>query len=578
MPQRRFLGPILGTAILLAAGCTNDRPQIPVGGTCVDRPDEDCVTGLCLRLDSNTAFCTQTCDKIAQDCTDEYFCRTTASPAGDHCVPRGLVDACNEDGDCPAGHRCDTSPGPGEGICFIPVNRDICAPCNSSSQCPAGGSCFQTIVGEQFCTTACQVAAPRCDDNFFCADLQGIGEQCVPDAQTCSGLRPICAPCRGDADCGGFLDLCVENLVTGELFCGIDCEADLAGCPAGFGCVDLSAEGVGPWQCVPNATTCVGFCDADPGDIAKAESQCGFGRTCNSVGTCVEATDGRLCAPCADDDDCRQGAAVEKLCMVNVNTAETFCADDCTTDACPLGFSCIDVEAFGTQHRQCVPTRGSCLAGTGRLGDDCSSLGAEDCLTGICLDFGRDDVCSARCQLDGDCEQGGVTYKCCAIQPDGISFDCSFTLTGGVDGVCAPFGGNFGDDCTPGQPPCRSGLCLDIGTARVCTEACTIDSECDVFAQPSEDGTFGCSEAQDINTGESVSICFPSGGGGMGADCTFGPAACASRLCIKSTAGNVCSVLCASDGTCPEDWVCDPDAKTVDGRDVELCFPPNLRP
>ena len=41
-------------------------------------------------------------------------------------------------------------------------------------------------------------------------------------------------------------------------------------------------------------------------------------------------------------------------------------------------------------------------------------------------------------------------------------------LTGPASGsgVCAPITGLFGDDCSPGQAPCQTGTCLDLGTAQ----------------------------------------------------------------------------------------------------------------
>jgi len=571
--QAAILGAIIiGSLVgLETAGCgPTVEPKLFLGNSCVARPD-GCASGLCLSYDSQTAFCTQGCDLVAQDCPDQFICQPTANPPGNNCVLKSLANNCSDDAGCPSGHRCDTSPGPGLGVCYIPVSRGLCAPCQSNLQCPTGGSCLRTSIGEQFCTEGC-AGGGACPSGYSCQTTTEQGEQCVPDSQTCSGGRPVCSSCRGDSECGGFLDLCVENLITNEHFCGKVCDpTDLGSCPAGFGCVDLSGDKSGPFQCVPNSSTCDGYCDAAPGDLARAESQCGFGRTCDdAVFACVDAVDGRLCASCNDDDDCRQGStAKDKLCIVNVPSGEAFCGSDCSTEACPLGFSCIDVDAFGQTHKQCVPTRGSCLSGTGRLGDECTTNGAGDCLTGICLDFGSVDLCSARCSADADCSQGGVNYTCCSLTPDGTAFDCSQAPAAGAEGVCAPKGGAFGADCTPGQAPCRGGVCLDIGTARLCTQLCQSDTECP--------DNFRCAAAVDQATGADASICFPAGGGGVGADCSFGPAACESKYCIKAGSGNVCSITC-EDGSCPGDWVCDPRASTVDGRVVPLCFPPQLAP
>ncbi len=573
MMLRRTALAALVFGVLLAAGCGGQQQQrkLLLGESCASAKDSDCGSGLCLRLDSKTAYCTQACDATKQDCPQGLICQNTANPAGDHCVLRKAgAGVCASDNDCPSGFKCDVQQGQGTGVCYIPVSRGLCAPCQSSLQCPTGGECFKTSVGEQFCTQACD-ASGACPTGYDCTDLgDGNGKQCVPHAKTCSGGKPLCSSCRGDAECGGYLDLCVQNLLTGEKFCGTDCKNDPTACPTNFTCEDLSGSGDGPFQCVPNSTTCQDYCDADPTDIPASEAQCGFGRMCDNH-TCVAADDGRLCAPCANDDQCRRTAAdAGNLCIRNTQSNETFCGRDCTNATCPLGFSCIPVTAGGTPHKQCVPTRGTCTAGTGRLGDDCSRNGAGDCLTGLCLDYGQVKLCSASCTSNADCSAAGVGYGCCSLSADGSHFDCSTPPSGGASGVCAPTGGNFGDDCTPGQPPCHSGMCLDIGTARLCTQSCQQDSDCPQ--------SFHCEGGQDTATGDSVNICFPAGGGGQGADCTFGPAACASRLCIKSGAQNICTVPCKSSSDCSDGWTCDPNANTVDKKQISVCVPPQLAP
>ncbi len=582
---------LLLSTLVFACGSDDGPPALGLGGDCSQFGAEGCASGLCLRLDTRTAYCTLPCDVEEQDCPDGYLCQRTANPDGDHCVQRGA--ACNDDDDCPAGHRCDTSPGPGEGICYIPVSRELCAPCNSHQQCPEGGGCVRLseTTGEQFCTIPC---GDGCPDGYSCVELPDLGEQCFPDRQTCDQGRSICSSCRGDAECGGYLDMCVQNLASGERFCAIDCEGPDGGpqdsvCPLNFSCIDLSGIHAGPWQCVPNASTCEGYCDADPNDVSLAEAQCGFGRMCDpDTNTCLDADDGRLCAPCADDDDCRKmgEASVGNLCMANRHTGETFCGTPCgeveggeegEVRECPLGFSCVEVEALGEAMHQCLPTRGTCRAGTGRLGDGCGSEGAMDCLSGICLDFGPVALCSARCTTDEDCGAGGHNYQCCWISPDRKEFDCGQEPED--EGVCAPVGGQFGDDCAPGRAPCRSGLCLDIGTARLCTQDCEVDEDCPE--------NFVCQTGQSTHPErDEINICFPEGGGVVGADCTFGPAACGSRLCISVDFGgeNVCTVPCGEDGSCPvvgereEQWVCDENAETVDDEEMAVCVPPALAP
>jgi hypothetical protein len=125
---------------------------------------------------------------------------------------------------------------------------------------------------------------------------------------------------------------------------------------------------------------------------------------------------------------------------------------------------------------------------------------------------------------------------------------------GSAGGVCAPIGGAPGADCSPGQPPCYNGVCLDLGTASVCTLTCTDDASC-TSVLPG----FSCKTGEQQNgdgTQTSVKVCFPNGGGGTGANCDFGPAACQSGLCLTKETGNVCTQACSSSAPCPSGYSC----------------------
>src|SRR5207237_5751296 len=138
----------------------------------------------------------------------------------------------------------------------------------------------------------------------------------------------------------------------------------------------------------------------DAADEVSQIRQCGLGKDCN-LGThdCLPATDGRECAPCQNNDDCRRGAPPphpEDRCVVN-NCAtcpfkgESFCASPCADDAAcatrfGVGFVCVPVaDTSGVNARFCIPQRGTCHSGLGRLGDGCEKNGAADCLAGVCL-------------------------------------------------------------------------------------------------------------------------------------------------------------------------------------------------
>lgn len=569
--------------VLLLAGCTDSTKKLSVGSACTPQADgksAECADSLCLALDDQSGFCTKDC-KADRKCPDGYACEA----AGRFGLVCQKQRGCKADADCPSGHRCDAD----SETCFIKVSRSICSPCESDKQCPSGGVCFTAAgSGERFCTSPCD-AFGVCPNGYACSALPGTDKtnQCVPLTQSCNFGKTLCAPCRGDNECGTHLDACVRNVVSGEQFCGQQCSPNRPeDCPAAFGCVDLSGNGSGPFQCVPDSRTCEGYCDSV--DERIVAQQCGLGFTCDTANRrCTKALDGRECSPCQTNDDCAKPGHEQNECVVNTSTnsthkGETMCAEPCPTvggNAECLrrlgpGFSCQTVG-----NRQfCVPDKGTCVGGLGRLGEDCTTSGPQDCVTGVCLEAGIASVCSARCALDAEC--GDSRYRCCEIRTtpradgtgDDLTYDCGTRNTADTGpstgrGVCSPQGGNFGDDCSPGRPPCTSGACLDLGTAQICT------TPCDPAACPPE---FECRQAADGVSGEAVSVCFPIGGGGVGSDCTFGPAACSGRFCIKKESGNVCTQRCGSAGDCPAGYTCE-ETTTVDGRKDKLCLPPAVQ-
>ncbi len=581
----------VGFVAFLAACGSSGAAQLSYGAACVPgEASTECTDGLCVALDDQSGFCTRTCD---DDCPQGSVCEA-AGRYGKICRP--LV-GCKTEVDCPAGHTCNAETG----NCYIAVSRSLCSPCQDVSQCPSGGACFKAIgSGEQFCTSACG-ADDTCPTGYECREApvgaaNALVKQCVPVSETCNQGRRLCTACEGDNECGGPADLCVRNVVSGERFCGRDCNpaknvcpaagcepalldsAQNPECPNGFSCVNLSLNGAGigrgPFQCVPNSNSCVGFCDASA-EVGQV-SQCGLGKLCVD-NKCQPATDGRMCASCSDNDDCRGGGFTENRCITNNCTdcpfrGESFCSTACADDAActasfGVGFVCKPVaDPTGVMRSYCMPQRGTCQSGLKRLGDDCSGQGAQDCVTGLCVASGLASFCSVSCAADADCDDG--RYRCCEAVASG--YDCSAEHRAGEGpksgaGVCSPTGGLFGDDCAPGRAPCQSGTCLDLGTARVCTVTC---------ASGACQSGFSCRKAQ-VAGGEPVDVCFPNGGGKAGSSCSFGPAACESGLCIRKDSGNICTLGCTTSTDCPESWTCELSL-SVTNQSMQSCLPPVL--
>ncbi len=568
-------------ALALVGACSGavEKKLGLIGADCVNGRDAACASGRCLALDSATAYCTQTC-QAASDCPQTFVC--AAAPAGGKvCQALGAGGVCSVNDDCPAGLECDGTAQ----HCYIPVTRSACGACTSDLQCGTGGACHAESSGESFCATPCN-ADGSCAAGFACKSSGGAS-RCLPTSGSCRGGRPLCAPCAGDLECGGPGDLCVRNLQSQETFCAVHCTAT-AQCPTGFSCVDLSGKGAGPQQCVPDSGTCAGYCDAPSTDAAAVERECGLGSACDTANrACKRLTDGSLCAACASDDDCAQAAHPDSRCVQNRTAGspyqgERFCGSDCSSGTCPGPgcakdatrcsgqYTCVGIGSAGAWPYQCVPRRGSCASGFGRLGDSCEKTGAPDCLSGICAHFGAENRCSAACTVDGDC--GDARWHCCAgVGAD--KYDCTHPPAGAGQGICAPVGGSFGDDCSAGNSPCQEGLCLDLGTAQLCTRGCDATHLCP--------GAFSCQSGTlknaDGSLGSAVSVCFPDGGGGTGSSCAFGPAACKSHLCLKKDSGNVCTQTCAASADCPTGWQCAQEAMT-DGNRVLVCVPPGISP
>ncbi|MBI5547858.1 MAG: hypothetical protein HY901_28580 [Deltaproteobacteria bacterium] len=620
-PQRLPVGaagrvvavPLVAAAmLLLMSSCSEDNQRkYSLGDPCDPARSSQCADNLCLPLDDVSGVCARRCT-TDDDCGKDESTSFKCEDSGRHGLVCLRSSQCVDEKDCPSGHWCDTA----SGSCYIKVSRTLCSPCTIDLQCPEGGACFTVPAsGERYCTTACG-AEDACPAGYVCSEVpflrDGVLEnrkQCVPEnaAGTCEAGHGICTACKGDDECGGFADLCVRNVVSGEQFCAAVCDParGAAGCPKGFSCLDLSGNESGPYQCVPNSGTCGAYCDS--ADERVQVRQCGLGRQCNvTEKQCEGASDGRECSPCETNDECRKPGHETNECVVNncescPAKGESFCAEPCPcaqagctdgTAQCQshfgAGFICskVGTAAF------CVPQRGTCESGLGRLGDSCPK-GAEDCVTGVCLAYGKNALCSSTCAADAEC--GDEHFRCC--ERAGDFYDCSDARRNAAKsgpasgaGVCAPVGGLFGDDCRPGRPPCQSGTCLDIGTARLCTVRCAADDSCPPdfvcrLASAELAEVLHCQEDSHCPPEHicdqalkecRIKVCFPDGGGEPGGDCTFGPAACSDRLCIKKESGPVCTTACEDSNGCPVEWVCESITPLGKTEKIQACMPPGV--
>ncbi len=573
-----------------------------LGGPCTTATD--CESAKCLALEN---VCTQECaiDPLtSQDnCPQGFRCRdgSVDSVPGTFCQPDLANALCETDANCPIGHFCaDVAAAEGtEKRCVVRVNnRGLCTECDVDSQCEGEGSrCVDLTPSEpdvrrkeKVCATAC-TDSTNCPTGFDCTN--GVCQPGEAREFTCSQRRGVCAACQSNNDCGGPLDDCLTDRVTGKGYCGLDCS--LTGtCPEGFLCSDLSAVSgrAGVFQCIPQQ----GKCDDN---LCTTTAECRLGTICTERGRCEDAEDGSLCTACDNDDQCLLGN-VNNRCIVSRATegaddsqiipGEAFCSPKCENDfACPIGFACLpllpDSGDLPTPAEcgqpgvdcHCIPRSGSCRAGASPIGADCRVRKGLECRTGVCLDYGSAAFCSAPCNPEAD-DQCPAGYRCSNVDvvENGVPRPQPVPL-------CVPEGGVLGDVCGAGRAVCQSGLCLDLDVVQLCTDTCLSDADCG-------NELFRCSAAVDLQGTAVSGVCVPRGGGNVGDSCQAGPAACESLVCLLQSTGNVCTVPCSADagGTdCifqtalgEETWNCeqiDTDSGTGATTQQSFCVPPATR-
>jgi len=161
-----------------------------------------------------------------------------------------------------------------------------------------------------------------------CASSRGQQQPCDPlieacevdaavaDAAVVDGVpkRDFGEPCTDRDQCES--DLCILVGTSGSCtqFCGE--------CPDGWGCLGvlgIEFEGQISFVCVPTST--------------------------------------QLCSPCTQSSECTL-IGMDKC--VDFADGDRYCAQDCSTISCPIGYGCQTVDVGGTDFQQCMPTSGAC--------------------------------------------------------------------------------------------------------------------------------------------------------------------------------------------------------------------------
>ena len=373
--------PIAFVAVFAVFAACADDPT-PTGAPSLCGADDECPDGNCV-----AGVCVGGADDVSPD---------------DGAPDVGAVDARDTGDEDTAG---DTAPDAAPDI--EACEGEFGCACESDDEC-LSGVCIDTAEGS-VCTAYCTDACP--DPDWECRLIRGSGgdlvEICIPP------LRILCRECDADIDCGGLDDLCLPQ-ADGD-FCGRDCSADDAECPAGFLCQAFERPRGGERttyrQCAPELGVCGGCVDLD-GDRYGDGPEC-LGTDCDELEAATfegapELCDGRDndCDDDVDEDyDLNADMAHCGRCgaVCDADNATVDCLDGvCTILECDAGFDdCNDDVADG-----CEEFTDESLTHCGACGEPCDfDNGIAECFEGTCgLDTCRDGWGNCNSELEDGCE------------------------------------------------------------------------------------------------------------------------------------------------------------------------------
>ncbi len=285
-------------------------------------------------------------------------------------------------------------------------------------------------------------------DDVACSDEGAVGPPACPSGMQCREGR--CAEaalgrkCDADADCE-VGDLCLAERCTRTCCTSSDCDPDPR-----FVC----------W--IP---------EAGGGSFCRAAEE--VGRELGGAGKAWEA--------CEADGDCRSG---------HCDSKQHRCADTCCADAsCAAGHGVCQFgePAHGGYGPWCAPAVSTLAARYAACTTD------ADCASGLCLSLGGTMLCSSPCCASPECEMlpnGGPPVACAPMEHEGtVVRACARVLPPGGDLK------SLAEACDD-DAECRSGVCLDLGAGKACSEVCCSDASCgEADSFQCRPGTFGGSRA-----------------------------------------------------------------------------------
>ena len=221
----------------------------------------------------------------------------------------------------------------------------------------------------------------------------------------------------------------------------------------------------------PDGTECTKVCDAD----------CPDGYTCRQVTTangdptyiCLY-DHVYYCSPCETGEDCAPALVDPSphYCVEWETGSGSFCATACeTSDDCPDGGTCVEIEVGDTQRTVCRPTEGECACSANAIAVTASTTCSVTNEMGTCE--------GARiCDLSGltACDATPAAAETC----DGQDEDCDGSIDENFASLGEACDGEDADQCEDGTLSCADGSLVcddaDDGDIEVCNGE---DDDCD---------------------------------------------------------------------------------------------------
>lgn len=491
------------------------------------------------------------CEGIPIDCFADNGgkseeCIATATPNGSECDYTYNEDPCDDGDLSTADDECDD-----EGYCIGP-NTIVCVPTDCEVSATANGADC-TVVAEEddtacddgddttnaLCQSGLCVGTPKCE-GVVCeaSDQCHVAGACAPTTGICS--NPTTAdetPCNDENACT-TTDACKS----GECIGGEppDCNDDNS-------CTTDSCEPVSGCQHANNTDACDDSVSCTTGDLCTGGACAGTPYTCSECETCDGAG-----ACTINDGHCR----IDDQC---------YAYEDANTDT-----QCMICDPLKSTT-EWTPTHNNLCDD----GDPCTTY--DVCSEGLC---GGEDV-EAGCTMDDECEQRNIhscvvatcNVSACACVTDPIPLIGSACDDGDVcteagvcsDGECASTPVNCNDDNPCTTDTCNDTGCINTPNTELCDDAnsCTIEDSCGNGACAG--APIVCANGERCTDGACESLqCEPCE---VNSDCG------GDAVCLESTAGTSCMVLCDSLDDCAEGSACEEGPAGLSRCISEACAP-----